>query len=171
MRPLSCPVSLFCDNNFHQKKLSHKFSIYFGDWNTFRCCSCYCLSRISLLDKTENWRQGNLCISVLVNFRVWIHSLLKLFNLQAFYLNKHVAVYQKNCLLFFEQTGFSGHTIHLRKCLLPSVLSEKLGLSGLYTLDRNLWSSDDQKGCSPEDQHFFNILPNERATCHDCPTQ
>ena len=89
MRPLSCPVSLFCDNNFHQKKLSHKFSIYFGDWSTFCCCSCYCLSRISLLDKTENWRQGNLCISVLVNFCVWIYSLLKLFNLQAFYSNKY----------------------------------------------------------------------------------
>ena len=32
--------------------------------------------------------------------------------------------------------------------------------------DRNLWSCNDRKGYSPED-HF---LPNETATCYDCPT-
>ena len=34
----------------------------------------------------------------------------------------------------------------------------------------NLWSCDDRKGYSPEDQHFLSILPNETATCHYCPT-
>ena len=35
---------------------------------------------------------------------------------------------------------------------------------------RNLWSCDNQKGYSPEDQQFFSIFPNETAACHDCPT-
>ena len=30
--------------------------------------------------------------------------------------------------------------------------------------DRNLWSCDDWKGYSPEDQHFLSIFPNETAT-------
>ena len=29
-------------------------------WKSFCCCSCYCLSRTSLLDKTVNWRPGTL---------------------------------------------------------------------------------------------------------------
>ena len=29
--------------------------------------------------------------------------------------------------------------------------------------DRNLWSCDDRKGYSPEDQHFLSIFPNETA--------
>lgn len=37
---------------------------YFGVWEAFCCCGCYCLSRTSL-SETENWRPRTFCISVL----------------------------------------------------------------------------------------------------------
>jgi len=46
------------------KELSHKCSTLAIAWKTSCCCSSYCLSRISLLDKTKNWRQRVLCISI-----------------------------------------------------------------------------------------------------------
>ena len=37
--------------------------------------------------------------------------------------------------------------------------------------DQNLWSCDDWKGHSPEDQCFLSIAPkNSNSLCHNCPT-
>ena len=54
------PVSLFCWEKSYPINV-----LYYGVPMTFCCCSWYCLSRISLLDKTENWRPRSLCISAL----------------------------------------------------------------------------------------------------------
>ena len=49
-----------------------------------------------------------------------------------------------------------------------SVVVHRLGVQR----DRNLWSCDDQKGYSPEDQQFFEHISkrNSSLLCHNCPT-
>ena len=43
-----------------------------------------------------------------------------------------------------------------------SIVSVVVHRSGVQR-DRNLWSCDDRKGYSPEDQQFLSIFPNETA--------
>ena len=58
--------------------------------------------------------------------------------------------------------GDSRHSTGKNKTRSGPALSIVVHRSGVQR-DRNLWSCDDRKGYSPEDQHFLSIFPNETA--------
>ena len=72
------PVSWFGENKGWSRTISRRKSYPINAilWRTFCCCSCYYLSRISLLDKKENWTPGrnswHFCSGQQI-FHFWIH--------------------------------------------------------------------------------------------------